>query len=405
MRILPWTLVVALLWVAPARAEEQASLREPTGWKATVTRLEGSERQLWHLALVFHEGVQEVTLVVTPCAQAGSEGAGIEAERIERSASGDLHQIALWAERLRKDAEGWKRPSLRDRPPASAHVIGVVRSVEGKAAVENAEHGGKDLVVGDLLFVEDLLRADASGTLAIELLGKEGVWERRFRAAELIFGAGAKVGLRKGEGDWDVHLHAGDAMGVTHADGIRLHTDAGVPATTYAPGKDAAFLLTRKPTDRLDVRTGQVAVQWGATSTAVGEGAALTLARDAAPTVSVADLARWTELAPKERACTRAEALSLVERIQGSWRGEPRNTMLTLIDDGRWRTYERQPGRSVNQGGSWEPLPGNIVALTYVWTPHRSRTKRTDVYRYLVDGASIRQLVPGGPVLLPHTLR
>ncbi len=395
-RLLPSAFLALLLPLAvPAAAEEL----EPPGWTTTVKRLEGSERRLWHLALVSHESSRHVTLVVAPVSQAGQEGAGGDGERVERSETGDLHQIARWAEQLRKDAEGWKRPSLRDRPSASSHVIGVVRAVTGRATVQNAEHGGGRLAVGDLLFVEDVLACEGDAVLCVELMGKETLWHHRSLEAELAFGSGARVGLRQASDELLVHVHEGTATGTTSADDLRLRTDR----TTYAPDVDAAFLLTCKTPERLDVRTGFVVVGSEGAKATVAGGSALAIAEDGSRTVAVLDEARWEKLAPQEPACTRTEALRLVERVRGQWRGQPLNASITLNDDGRWRSYERHTGRSVNKGGAWEPRPGGIVELTYVWTPHRGKTQKTDLYRYLLDGNALVRLRPGGAVFLHKT--
>jgi hypothetical protein len=387
-----------------ALAEDDA----PPGWTTTVKRLEGSERRLWYLALVSHETSRHVTLVVSPVCRVGQEGRGIDGERIERSESGDLHQIALWAEQLRRDAEGWKRPSLRDRPPASAHVVGVVRSVTGETTVGNAEHGGGRLTVGDLLFVEDVLSVARDGVVGFELLGPEDLWHHRWTRVELVCGHGARVGLRRTSDTLLTHLHEGDLLGRAFSDGVRIRTNR----ATYAPDDDAAFLLAAGGStpselttvvprfERLDVRSGTVVVESATAKASVGGGSALAVAADGQQAVTVLDEDRWAQVALREPTCTREQALRTVARAHGIWRGEPRNASITLGDDGRWHSYERHPGRSEKKAGSWEPRPGNLVEFTYVWTPHRSKTPKTDMFRYLLDGDGLVRLRPGGQVFI-----
>ena len=117
-------LVALLVFFHPQGAMAKAGEEAAPGWTTTVRKLEGSERRLWYLALVTHESSRHVTLIVAPVSTIGKLAG--EGERVERSRTGDLQQITSGAEKLRKDAEGWKRPSLRDRPSASAHVIGSV---------------------------------------------------------------------------------------------------------------------------------------------------------------------------------------------------------------------------------------------------------------------------------------
>lgn len=392
LRLLLLVCFVALLLprAIPADAEDDT----PPGWTTTVKQLEGSERRLWHLVLVTDESSRHVTLVVAPVSQAREEGTDDEGMHVERSESGDLHQIALWAERLRKDAEGWKRPSLRDRPPASSHVIGVVRSVEGRATVQNAEHGDGHLEAGDLLFVEDILACTKDGSLGVELLGKENLWHQRRLVATLTFGGGARIGLRVRNDALLVHVHEGTVAGTTSTDSLRLQTDH----ATYAPDTGAEYLLTCEAPERLDVRTGPVVVVGESSKVEVLNGSSLAFSEDGSHTLAVLDEARWERVAPVARPCARSEALRLVSRLCGTWLGQPRNKRIILGDDGRWRSYERLSGHSVNKGGAWEPRPGGVVELTYVWTPHRSTTPRTDVYRYLLEGNALVKLRPGGVV-------
>lgn len=398
------TVFLALLLPLAAAAEEDV----PPGWTTTVQRLDGSERRPWYLALVSHASSRHVTLLVAPVSEAGKEGQGIAGESVERSESGDLHQISRWAEQLRKEAEGWKRPSLRQRPPASSHVIGVVRSVAASVTAQNAEHGGGPLKAGDLLFVEDVLTCAAEGVVGIELMGKEDRWFHRWSKAELICGDGARVGLRGTSEAIVLHVHQGTLLATTLTDGLHIRT----AHTDIAPDDDTRLLVTvgkvrRSGTgsgsttaERIAVRAGNVVVEGEATKASVAGGSVLEVAPDGAHRVAPLDEAGWAAAAPQEPAATRDEALRLVVRVQGHWRGQPRNASITLGDDGRWRSYERQTGRSVNKAGAWEPRPGGILELTYVWTPHRSKTTRTDVFRYVLEGDALVRLRPGGAVFL-----
>ena len=399
MRILGLVLVLAALLGAPARAGEAADApgsEAPVGWTVARQTLDGDERRPWYLALVFHKTPKVVTLVLAPAASAGNEGRGIDVERIERSAIGDRHQIARWAERLRMEAEGWRRPSLRDRPPASAHVIGMVGVVRGEARVENAEHGGRMLGVGDFLFVEDVISTAPGAVVGVELVGAENLWHYRTSVAELRLGEHAKVGLRGTRDALRIHVHRGAVEGRTRERPISLRT----ASVEYAVGPDATFLLVAGDEDQLALREGTVQVSHaGAVSTLVG-GSSLAVETSGAQRVLPLDEAAWRKAMPPAEACPRDEALRMVDRLQGTWRGQQLNAQLTLSDDGQWTSYERQPGRSITKGGSWEPLPGGLVQLTYVWTPHRSSTPTTEVYRYVLDGKVLRRLVPGGPVYL-----
>lgn len=393
MRFLALLIVLGLLAADGVRAEETD---EPLGWTVSVRRLDGSERRLWYLALVFHKTPKVVTLVVAPAATAGDEGAGIDVERIERSAVGDLHQITAWAERLCNDAQGWKRPSLRDRPPASPHVIGVVRARSDNVRVENAEHGGADLKVGDCLFVEDVLLGPDIASFTVELLGQETLWHTRTVLAELTATRGARLGLRRTGDALGVILHHGVLEGVTRTGSLPVRTDR----AEYAVGTDTTFRLTRGADDRLDIRQGTVqAAHAGVTSTVAG-GSTLVIHAGGDRRILPFDEAVWRDTPPAAESLARNEALRVVARLVGTWRGQPLNAQLTLGDDGQWRSYERQSGRSVNKAGSWEPRPGGLVELTHVWTPHRSTVPRTDVYRYVLDGNVLRRLVPGGPLYL-----
>ena len=174
------------------------------------------------------------------------------------------------------------------------------------------------------------------------------------------------MGLRGGSDAPSAHVHAGDVFVRAFGDGVRVRTDR----ATYAPEAEAAFLLAAggttpsEPTtvvpvlERLDVRSGAVVVESAATKASVGGGSALAVARDGEQAVAVLDEARWTRLAPQEPTCTPDQALRLVARVRGVWRGEPRNASITVGDDGRWHGYERHPGRSETKAGSWEPRPG-----------------------------------------------
>ncbi len=403
MRTLALLLVLMLVSVAGGRAEERAEERgderaEAPGWTVSLRTLDGGERHTWYLALVFHKTPKVVTLVVAPAATAGDEGAGIDVERIERSTTGDFHQITAWAEQLRTDAEGWKRPSLRARPPASPHVIGVLRTRAGSVRVENAEHGGGPVEVGDFLFVEDVLSAGDESAFQVELFGGENLWHFRTVLAALSGGPASKIGLRGTSDALRVHLHGGAIEGRTRSKSLHVLTDR----ADYAAGPETTFRLAHTDEDRLDIRQGTVqATQGGVTSTAIG-GSSLTVESGGGQRVLPLDDASWGATSNGTRACTREEARRLVARLHGTWRGQPLNAQLTLGDDGQWRSYERQSGRSVNKAGSWEPRPGGLVELTHVWTPHRSKVSRTDVYRYVLDGEVLRRLVPGGPVYLKN---
>jgi len=401
-------LALLLFSVLPQAFAEET----PPGWTTTVKRLEGSQRRLWYLALVTHESSRHVTLVVAPVSAAGTEGAGVDGENIDRSESGDLHQIARWAEQLRKEAEGWKRPSLRDRPPASPHVIGVVRSVASGTTVENAEHGGGRVRVGDLLFVEDVLSLAREGVVGVELLGPEDKWHHRWTKAELVFAHGARVGLRGSSEALSVHLHQGAVLGAAWTDDLRVRT----PEVICAPDKEARFYVSgavergesagQVPAiQRVDVRSGLVLVEREDAKTSVAAGSTLSIAPDGTLRITPLAGASWDRSVPQETPCARDEALRLVARVHGHWRGQPLNASITLGDDGRWRSYERQPGRSVNKGGAWEPRPGGLLELSYVWTPYRSKTQKTDTFRYLLDGNALVRLRPGGQVFLKQPLR
>ena len=396
MRTLPS--VLPLLFVAALAAggalADQHPDDPPEGWRVTLRRLEGSERRPWYLALVFHKTPKVCTMIVAPADTAGGEGEGIDVERIERSATGDLHQIAGWAEWLRQEAEGWRRPSLRERPPASAHVIGVVRAVQGGVSVENAEHGGDALAVGDFVFVEDVVSGGRG--FALELVGPENNYHFRTGLAALRCPAQSKIGLRGTSQALRIHLHEGVLEGRTEGSGLTVVTDE----AEYGAGPESVFLLRRKGDERLDLRDGTVLLKRDGTSTTLAGGAAVELGTGAEQRIRPLDEPRWMELLPDEPACTRDEALRIVERACGSWQAQQLNGRITLRDDGTWTSYERHPGRSVNKGGSWEPRPGGLLELTHVWTPHRSKTARTDVYRYLLDGDVLRRLVPAGAVYL-----
>lgn len=404
-RTLPVVVFVLLLCGAgTGRAGDET----PPGWTTTVRRLDGSARRLWYLALVTHEGSRHVTLLVAPVSAAGHEVEGLDDARIERSESGDLHQIAAWAEALRRDAEGWKRPSLRDRPAASPHVIGVVRCSAPATRVENAEHGGGPLAVGDLLFVEDVLSVPEGGVVGLDLLGPEDRWHHRWSRAELVLGRGARLGLRGTSEQLRVHVHAGDVRASAWSDGLRIHTAGAV----YAPDEDTTCLVSiggpapqargaETPyAERLDVQAGTVVVEDAGSPATVAGGTSLVVRSDGARRILPLDAPRFQETAPRERLCTRDQALALVARVHGFWQGEPRSASVRIDDDGRWSSYERFTGRSEKKGGSWEPRPGGLVELTYVWTPHRSKAVRTDTFRYLLDGDALVRLRPGGQVFL-----
>jgi len=51
------------------------------------------------------------------------------------------------------------------------------------------------------------------------------------------------------------------------------------------------------------------------------------------------------------------------------------------------------------------PRPGGLLELSYVWTPHRSKTQKTDTFRYVLDGDALVRLRPGGQVFLKQPLR